>query len=220
MGNLNDIIAGIGNEAHTRVKFGAGHTTGATGAYTLFNVTGTVAVRVIAVLEADIAGGSATLELGTAKSTAGLIAQSTGTDLDNAEIWHDATPDAGTELSTVAAEKIVTDDIILTIATAAVTGGTIRFNIIWRPLSSDGHLASVFNDSSASPSQSPSASRSPSASLSPSASASISPSTSLSPSTSRSPSTSASASASPSASRSPSASTSPSSSVSPSPDLF
>lgn len=234
-GNLDSIAAGIGLETYNRVKFGAGGTTGAVGNFTIFNVTGTVAVKLYAVCEADLASsGGGSIEAGTSKTTAGLIAQTTATDIDEDEIWHDATPDASVEAVTVVAEKIVNDDIIVTIGTGAVTAGTIKFIAIWKPISRDGSLESTQASFSASPSISPSASTSSSASLSPSASrspsssvspsssasASLSPSSSLSPSASLSPSSSTSASLSPSssasASVSPSASTSPSSSASPS----
>lgn len=219
MSNLYEIIAGIGHEAHADIKFGTGNVSGTPGAYTLFNVTGTVSVKILATCETDLAGASATLAVGTALTTAGLIAQATGTDIDANDIWHDNTPDASVELTSVLTEKIVSDNIILTIGTAPVTGGRIKFTVIWKPISSDGHLESAFADVSTSASRSPSASVSPSASASSSSSPSLSPSASGSPSASVSPSASSSASGSPSASVSPSASRSPSASASPSASL-
>lgn len=108
---------------------------------TLFTVTGTVFAKFFAVVEADLAGATATLIVGTAKNTNGLLAQTTATDLDLDEIWHDATPDASIEATTVAAEKIVNQDIKQTIATANITAGTIRYICLWRPASTNASVA-------------------------------------------------------------------------------
>ena len=106
----------------------------------LFTVTGPVAVRLLAVCSTNLAGASATLAAGTVATTGGLIAQSTATDIDANEIWHDATPDASIELSSVLTEKIVTDDIILTVGTAAITSGAMDFVLSWRPLSDNAEV--------------------------------------------------------------------------------
>lgn len=225
MGNLYEMIAGVGNRSYNRVTFGAGHTNGAPATLTLFTVTGLVEMRIFAHVEQALAGASATLAVGTSITAGGLIAQTLGTDMAAGEIWHDATPDASVELSTVSAAKLVGQDVKLVIASGTLTSGRLMFTCIWKPMSDDANVKANLDlvDSegggSASASRSPSASLSPSASISPSASQSNSPSASLSPSSSVSPSSSSSASQSPSASLSPSASRSPSSSASPSPDL-
>lgn len=103
--------------------------------FTIFEVTGRVAIKVFAVCTEDLAGASATIAVGTALTPAGLIASTTATDIDANEIWHDATPDASTELSSVLTEKIISQDVIGSIATANITDGTIVFYAFWRPLS-------------------------------------------------------------------------------------
>lgn len=102
---------------------------------TLFTVTGTVFMKLFAVCSTSLTGASATVEVGTAVSTAGLIAQTTGTDIDINEIWHDATPDASIELSSVLTEKIVNQNVIQTVGTADVTAGALTYHCLWRPLS-------------------------------------------------------------------------------------
>lgn len=113
--------------------------------FTIFTVTGTVLARVFAVCETSLEGASATLEVGFTGATAALIAQSTATDIDAGEIWHDATPDAKVELLTVAPEKIIAGgaDIIGTVATANITAGVIRFFCIWYPISADGNVVAA-----------------------------------------------------------------------------
>lgn len=141
---LNDFGWGLVEEKS--ITF-AGGTTNAIGdhdgtgdPFTIFTVTGTVLVKVFGVCETDLAGATATLEVGIAGNTAGLIAQSTATDIDAGEIWHDATPDAGIEASSVAVERILANgaDIIGTVGTSNITSGAIKFFCVWYPLSEDG----------------------------------------------------------------------------------
>lgn len=110
-------------------------TTGAVGAHTLFTATGNVLVRVFGICDTDLTG-SGTVEVGVAGNTAGLIAQTTGTAIDDGEIWVDASPAAGIEA--LPGTFILNDgaDIILTIATSTIDGGAIDFYCLWRPLSS------------------------------------------------------------------------------------
>lgn len=115
-------------------------TTGATGASTLFTVTGDVLVRVFAICSADLtSGGAATIEVGIAGNTAALIAQSTATDIDAGEVWIDTSP--GT-IQALPSQYILANgtDIIQTIATTTVTGGVLDYYALWTPLSNNGNL--------------------------------------------------------------------------------
>lgn len=168
-------------------------------ANTIFTVTGTVLMRVLAVCKASVtSGGSATIELGITGNTAKIIAQTTATNLILGEIWHDNSPDSKVELSSVLAENIVSDDVILTVATAALTAGQIKFVALWYPLTSDGNVTAVKGGAItavvSSPSSSPSSTPSTSPSSSPSSTPSHSPSSSPSSTPSSSPSSSPSAS--------------------------
>jgi hypothetical protein len=116
---------------------------GAIGASTLFTVTGVVALKVFAVVRTGLAGASATISVGTAANVAGLIVVTTATNMAADELWHDATPDATLELSTVSTEKIVTKDVIENILVANVTGGVVKFYAHWRPISDDGMVVAA-----------------------------------------------------------------------------
>ena len=106
---------------------GIGDEDGTNNPYTLLSVTGTVELSIIALCSTNLAGNTATVELGTSADTAELIAQTTATDIDAGEIWHDASPDSSVELTSVAKRYIVNDDVILTVGTANVTAGVIKF---------------------------------------------------------------------------------------------
>jgi hypothetical protein len=108
---------------------------------TLFTVSGTVYMKLFAVVQTDLAGAGATLIVGTAKNTSGLLALTTATDLDQYEIWHDATPDASIEAATVATEKIVNQNVIQTAATANITSGVLRYICMWRPITANASVA-------------------------------------------------------------------------------
>ena len=127
-----------------------GGTTNAIGDYdgtgdpaTIFTVTGQVTMKLLAVCTTLLAGATATVEVGTTKSTAGLIALTTATDIDADEIWHDASPDAGVEAESVLVEKVVHDNVILNTKTANVTSGVIKFIALWKPLSHDGNVVAA-----------------------------------------------------------------------------
>ncbi len=112
--------------------------------YTLFTVTGVVEMKCVGFCTVNLASaGGGTLEVGTALSTAGLIAQTTATDIDANEIWHDATPDSSIELLTVMTTKIVFQNVIETVGTADITAGNIYYLCLWQPLSPDGRVVST-----------------------------------------------------------------------------
>lgn len=114
---------------------------GAQGALTLFTVTGTVFAQVFGVCQTDLAGAGATVEVGISGNTAALIAQTTGTDVDQYMTWQDATPEDNPGAVDLTARSFVLTngaDVIYTIGTADLTAGVIDFYCLWAPLSSDG----------------------------------------------------------------------------------
>lgn len=124
------------------VTLDGGTGSGEVGTVAIFNVTGLVLLdQLVARCLTDLAGASATVELGVAGNTAALIAQATATDIDDGDIWIDGTPAAGVAGAVV--DKAVEGNIILTVATADVTAGVLEIDAYWRPLSADGQLAAA-----------------------------------------------------------------------------
>lgn len=124
------------------ITFVAG-TTGATGATTLFTVTGDVIVRLFAKCTVSLdSDGSATIEAGIAGNTASLIAQTAFGGIDAGEIWLDAT---ATSVEQLAVEKILVggSDIVQTIATEALKAGVLTYYCLWSPLSDDGNVVAT-----------------------------------------------------------------------------
>ena len=115
-------------------------TTGATGAHTVFTVTGDWIVSALATCSVDLTGAG-TIELGVAGNTAALIAQlADATTLDAGEIWVSGT--ATTGAIAIPTQKILTNaNIILTIGTTAITAGTIAIYLTARPLSAGATLS-------------------------------------------------------------------------------
>jgi len=135
----------LDNKLQKEVTFIAG-TTGklATGTFKIASVTGTVALSIFAVNTGSgaITGPLATLEVGCAGNTAGLIALTTATTIDVNEVWYNDTPVLN-PLTSVITQNIVTKDVNYLIKTADVTGGTLTFYIMWSPISVDGNVTIV-----------------------------------------------------------------------------
>jgi len=127
-------ITNLGLQASKVITYNAG-TTGAIGTTTLFNVTGTVAMYLFGVCEADLSG-TGTLEIGVAGATATLANQQVATAIDIHEVWHNSTLAVGGTVGN--AVHVIDQDVIQTIASNTVTGGTITFYCFWTPVSPDG----------------------------------------------------------------------------------
>lgn len=148
-GQVAEAAAGIGAYATKSITF-AGGTANDPGDFdgtgnpaALFTVTGTVLMKLFATVDTTLVGASATIGVGTALSSVALIASTTATNCAANEIWHDATPDASVELSTIATEKIVRQNVIQTIATANITAGKLTYHCIWKPISNDGNVVAA-----------------------------------------------------------------------------
>lgn len=116
-------------------------TTGAIAEHTLCTVTGTVAMSIFARCTTDfVSSGSGTISVGTTLTVAGLIALTTGTDLDVNDIWHDAAPDKSVELTSILLDNVVSDDVIYKILTGTISAGVLEFYIRWAPISTDGKV--------------------------------------------------------------------------------
>ena len=102
-------------------------------------VTGSVLLtHLTARCNVDLAGASATIEMGVAGNTAALIAQTTATQIDDGEFWQDTSPELG--VSPAITDKAVEGNIILTVGTADITAGELEIVGYWLPLSNDGKM--------------------------------------------------------------------------------
>ena len=128
------------------VAFTGAANLGAIGNVPLFTVTGEVYIALLVpIVTETLVGATATLALGVTNSTALFIAATTATNLATGEFWTESTgggtANAGVDLPTALLDVAVTSNIVGTVATAAITDGTIRFDCYWLPLSSDGLVA-------------------------------------------------------------------------------
>lgn len=147
--SVDNLVAGVGQDFQTVSKvitFTGAAGLGQVGNGTIFTVTGDVMIMKWAqVCLTDLtSSGAGTISVGTAASTAFFVAATTATDIDAGELWTTATPTASivnaSNLWSLGA-IICTDDIMFTVATADVTGGSVRFNCVYIPLSSDGMVS-------------------------------------------------------------------------------
>ena len=129
------------------ITFTGGAGLGAVGNVPLFTVTGSV--RILSILPrctTDLAGATATLALGVTSNTALFIAATTATDIDAGEIWVDTAPDAnGVALPAALKDIAINDDdeIVGTVAVAAITGGVLEIVVEYVPASSGASVVAA-----------------------------------------------------------------------------
>ena len=132
--------------ARKTITFTGGTNLGAVGAVPLFTVTGEIIVALLVPtgVTGPSAGVNSTLALGVTGATTLFIAATDPTLIDPAEFWVDTAPDPnGIAIPAALKDIAITDNIIGTVAVAAITAGAIRFDIYWMPLSSDGNLVAA-----------------------------------------------------------------------------
>jgi hypothetical protein len=111
-----------------------------TGTVTLFTVTGDVYVRIVPICKTSVASAAAgNIRMGVSSVTDAMIPDTVGTDIDQNDIWHDASPDSNIEAESVSRDYIISagDDVILTLS-AQIDSGAITFACHWSPISADG----------------------------------------------------------------------------------
>jgi hypothetical protein len=132
------------NYGSVAITFVAG-TTGSVASHEILTVTGLVRLKIWAECTVNLAGATATIELGDETTSTSLIAQTTATDIDAGELWYDATPTTAIDTSsTVILDKVVNAlDIGYTVGTAAISAGAITFHYVWEPLNATGAVVAA-----------------------------------------------------------------------------
>lgn len=130
----SDLLTGWPRHFVKTVTFDGSSGAGAIGTVAVATVSGRVQIFYgCAYCVTSLAGATATLEVGTANNTAGIIVTTTATDLQAGEIWRTATPTA--EIGAIMHQGNLSADIIITVAVAAVTAGVLEFAFHWVPQS-------------------------------------------------------------------------------------
>ena len=148
LGQQNEITSGIGIQEEAVINFNGNQAgdPGAVGLYKIFRVNGLVSAQVYAFVENDLIGSSATISVGVQReahagggsdSTAAFIASTTASQLNTSEIWYGASPQAVFIANTVTnfPALVISRDITISVGTAAITSGRIRFVCLWKPIS-------------------------------------------------------------------------------------
>jgi hypothetical protein len=125
------------------VTFTGAANLGAVGTVPLFTVTGQIlVVTLVPFCTTLLAGATATLALGVTGNTGLFVGATTATDIDADEFWVDTAPDAnGIALPAALKDIVITDNIIGTVAVAAVSSGVMDFYLHYVPLSSNGSVS-------------------------------------------------------------------------------
>ena len=142
-------------EQHARstIAFDGAAGNGAQGTVDVFSITGRVLVtKLTAFCTESLEGATSTVVLGVANDINGFIAQTVATVMDINQWWGDATPDLGSvSIFTVSSSgqaisltnKAISEDIIITVATADCTNGTIVFDVWYTQITDGGSLAAA-----------------------------------------------------------------------------
>ena len=136
----------VGQWRHAIGNYNFTDDTGGHAAYTIFTVTGDILLAIVGLCQIALtSGGGDTIELGISGNTAVLIAQATGTDLDQYETWQDVGPEANPgiiDLFGGSRQFVIANgaDVIFTIGGGDLTAGDIDFHAFWMPRSLDGGL--------------------------------------------------------------------------------
>lgn len=130
------------------ITYTAGGTGAAGTATAIFTVTGEVIVLyLVAFCTTDLteSAGTPTLALGVVGSTSLFVAATTATVIDASEFWVDTGPDAnGIAIPAGLINIAITDNVqCLVGGTNNISDGVIRYDIYWRPLSSDGNVVAA-----------------------------------------------------------------------------
>ena len=111
----------------------------------VFTVTGEVMVVALmpyCVTLLTETGGTATVALGITGSTSLFIAATGAIGIDANEFWVDTAPDPnGVLLPAALKDVLLTDNVIMTVATADIDSGAIEFTCYYLPISLDGAVA-------------------------------------------------------------------------------
>lgn len=143
--NVDEInVGGGGLVEHTHDFATDGHISAA---HHIFHITGDVRLKLLAIVETDLAGGGAgsQLTLGFNGATTNLIGQTTCSGLDAGEQWTSSTLANNLKVNTLAAavfDRIVSGytSIDMTILSASTSTGKIHFYCWWEPLSSGAEV--------------------------------------------------------------------------------
>jgi hypothetical protein len=120
----------------------AAGTTGSAAQHEILTVTGLCEIKILTKCTTNVAG-SGSIQLGWTGTTNGIIASTTGTNVNAGAIWNSTSADilAGIEgdvLFTVVSNGA---DIGYEITSATLTGGVLVFYIWWTPLEDDAFCA-------------------------------------------------------------------------------
>ena len=136
-----------GDVALQVVTFDAGAGSGAVGVIPLFSVVGAVAFNLTAICTTILATqAGATISVGTPAAVDGIIAVTTGVDIDAGDIWFAAAP--ATVLDTMAnalLEFVIGDeaDIQANVLVDTIDSGVIEFRCFWTPLTVGARVAAA-----------------------------------------------------------------------------
>ena len=109
----------------------------------VFTITGRVLVHAMTVFCTEtLEGATATIALGTTTGASNHIGATTATSIAANDWWIDTTPlEIGTaQIPSSMRDMVLSEDVIITPATATVTNGTLVIDVFYEPITDNGSL--------------------------------------------------------------------------------
>lgn len=135
---------------HKSITFTGAAGLGLVGNVPLFTVTGEVLIQAIVPYVVDDlteAGQGSTLALGVTNATTLFIGATLVVNLDTGEFWTEPTgagvADSGITVPAALKDAAISSNIVGTVAVQNCDGGTLRFDVYWRPLSASATVVAV-----------------------------------------------------------------------------
>ncbi len=131
--------------ASKTITFTGGAGLGAVGTVAWFTVTGGVVLvrEIVGRVTTSLTGATATISLATTSEAGEFIGATTATSLTTTNnLWASTTPTAGAMVVPGSIKEFyVAENIISTVATAAITAGVLELNVLWTPITPGATLS-------------------------------------------------------------------------------
>ena len=120
---------------------------GEVGTVSVFTISGGIIVveEIAGRVTTNLTGATATVALGVTGQTSLFIGATTATGLvTTAALWASTAPTAGgIALPAATKQELIDANVIITVATANVTGGVLEIDVVWRPLTAGATLVAA-----------------------------------------------------------------------------
>lgn len=135
-----NLLTGVAHVFRKRITFDGTAGKGAVGTVLGASVTGGIAITRLGILCRTLllSAGGGNLSFGPTNAPTGLIAATVATAIDENEWWVDTGPDP--EVAAAIVDKLISENLIFTVDTGAVTAGVLDLCFYWHGMTKDARV--------------------------------------------------------------------------------